>query len=117
MFSYFFRHGLYCQGANGTDAQGIAAGHKGTEVVHMKIGFIGAGKVGTSLGKLFVRHGVTVTGYYSRTREHAEEAAAFTRTLCFTSLEDAVDASDTLFITTPDGVIARMWNDIQNFYL
>lgn len=79
----------------------------------MKIGFIGAGKVGTSLGKLLTQHDVTVTGYYSRTREHAEEAAAFTRTLCFTSLQDVVDASDTLFITTPDGVIDRMWHDIQ----
>lgn len=78
----------------------------------MKIGFIGAGKVGTSLGKWFVQHGVTVTGYYSRTREHAEEAAAFTTTVCFVSLKDIVEASDTLFITTPDGVIARMWNDI-----
>lgn len=78
----------------------------------MKIGFIGAGKVGTSLGKLFRQHDVTVTGYYSRTREHAEEAAAFTRTQCFDSLKNAVDASDTLFVTTPDGVIARVWNDI-----
>lgn len=79
----------------------------------MKIGFIGAGKVGTSLGKLLTQHDVTVTGYYSQTRKHAEEAAAFTRALCFTSLQDVVDASDTLFITTPDGVIDRMWNDIK----
>lgn len=78
----------------------------------MKIGFIGAGKVGTSMGKLFRQHDVIVTGYYSRTRKHAEEAAAFTRTQCFDSLKDVVDASDTLFVTTPDGVIARMWNDI-----
>lgn len=78
----------------------------------MKIGFIGAGKVGTSLGKLFVQHGVTVTGYYSRSPQHAEQAAAFTQTQCFHSLEDINTASDTLFLTTPDGVIGRIWKDI-----
>ncbi|HBI63761.1 MAG TPA: DUF2520 domain-containing protein [Clostridiales bacterium] len=83
-----------------------------TEVVHMKIGFIGAGKVGTSLGKLFAHHGVSVTGYYSRTPQHAEQAAAFTQSNCYSSLADILDASDTLFVTTPDGVIGRIWDDL-----
>ncbi len=83
-----------------------------TEVVYMKIGFIGAGKVGTSLGKLFAQHGIDVTGYYSRTPQHAEQAAEFTRSQCFASLEDVCTASDTLFLTTPDGAVGRMWNDI-----
>lgn len=83
-----------------------------TEVVRMKIGFIGAGKVGTSLGKLFVQHGMTVTGYFSKTPQHAEQAAAFTQSQCFSSLDDVMNASDTLFVTTPDGVIGRMWNDM-----
>lgn len=78
----------------------------------MKIGFIGAGKVGTSLGKLFAQHGVAVAGYYSRSPQHAEQAAAFTQTQSFDSLEAVCKASDTLFLTTPDGVIERMWNDI-----
>lgn len=78
----------------------------------MKIGFIGAGKVGTSLGKLFAQHDVTVTGYYSRTLQHAEQAAAYTQSRCFLSLEDVCNASDTLFVTTPDGVIEHMWNDM-----
>ncbi len=78
----------------------------------MKIGFIGAGKVGTSLGKLFVQHGVTVTGYFSKTPAHAEQAAEFTQTRRFDTLRDICQASDTLFVTTPDGVIARMWNDM-----
>ena len=46
----------------------------------MKIGFIGAGKVGFSLGRFFVQGGIPVTGYYSRHRESAVEAAAFTGT-------------------------------------
>ena len=43
----------------------------------MKIGFIGAGKVGFSLGQFFVQGGLPVTGYYSRHRGSAQEAAAF----------------------------------------
>lgn len=78
----------------------------------MKIGFIGAGKVGTSLGKLFVQHGMTVTGYFSKTPHHAEQAAAFTQSQSFGSLAEILDASDTLFVTTPDGVIQHMWNDM-----
>ena len=46
----------------------------------MKIGFIGAGKVGFSLGKFFVQGNLPVTGYYSRQRESAQEAALFTNT-------------------------------------
>ena len=32
----------------------------------MQIGFIGAGKVGFSLGRYFAENGLTVSGYYSR---------------------------------------------------
>lgn len=80
----------------------------------MKIGFIGAGKVGTSLGKLFVQHGFSVTGYYSRSSQHAEQAAEFTQSKCFDSLEQICQSSDTLFLTTPDGVIAQMWHEIAS---
>ena len=45
----------------------------------MKTGFIGAGKVGFSLGKMFAESGLPLTGYYSRQREAAQEAAAFYR--------------------------------------
>ena len=41
----------------------------------MKTGFIGAGKVGFSLGKMFAESGLPLTGYYSRQREAAQEAA------------------------------------------
>ena len=39
----------------------------------MKVGFIGAGKVGFSLGKYFKTHGVSVVGYYSKTPESANQ--------------------------------------------
>ena len=44
----------------------------------MRIGFIGAGKVGFTLGKYFAVNGLDVAGYYSRNYKSAEEAAAFT---------------------------------------
>ena len=44
----------------------------------MRIGFIGAGKVGFSLGRYLAEGGVTVTGYYSRNSRSAREAAEFT---------------------------------------
>lgn len=78
----------------------------------MKIGFIGAGKVGMSLGRLFLQNDLTVTGYYSRTPEHAEQAADFTQSQCFDTLEQLCQSSDTLFVTTPDGVIEQVWNTL-----
>ena len=65
----------------------------------MEIGFIGAGKVGFSLGKYFTEHGVTVKGYYSRDPESARAAAEFTGTSLFTSTEELLAACDTIFIT------------------
>ena len=43
----------------------------------MRIGFIGAGKVGVSLGKFFREGGLPVSGYYNRHREAAQAAADF----------------------------------------
>ena len=78
----------------------------------MQIGIIGAGKVGCSLGKYLKDAGVTVTGYFSRTVESAQEAADFTQTKVFANVQDLVKASDTLFITTPDGSIGDVWDCI-----
>ena len=46
----------------------------------MKIGIIGAGKVGFSVGKYLVERGIPVTGYYSRNPVSAKEAPEFTAT-------------------------------------
>ena len=81
----------------------------------MKAGFIGAGKVGCSLGKFLSTHGVEVAGYYDRDTEYAEEAARFTGSVRFFSVEDAVRESDMLFITVPDGVISSVFDEIKVF--
>ncbi len=79
----------------------------------MKIGLIGAGKVGFSLGRYFCEKGVSVVGYYSRSFDSAKQAADFTQTKGFENLIELVKASDTLFITTPDGEIENVWDDIS----
>lgn len=83
----------------------------------MKIGIIGAGKVGFSLGKLFENGGVSLSGYYSRSRESADEAAAFTGSRHYGSLEDIVHDSGALFLTVPDGAIGGVWRSLCGFDL
>ena len=74
----------------------------------MKVGFIGAGKMGFTLGKHMTDHGITVGGYYSKTLKSAMEAAEFTNSHCYQSLTELVNGNDIIFITVPDGQIAVM---------
>ncbi|MGN0465634.1 MAG: Rossmann-like and DUF2520 domain-containing protein [Lachnospiraceae bacterium] len=81
----------------------------------MKIGFIGAGKVGFSLGKYFQIHGQLMSGYYDKDMSAAREAALFTKTKAYEQLEDIVRESDALFLTVPDGVIKKTWEYITQY--
>lgn len=78
----------------------------------MNIGFIGAGKTGTALGRYLVDHNHTVVGYASATYTSAQSAASFTQSFAFASNVDLVQASDLIFITAPDGVISLVWHDL-----
>ena len=80
----------------------------------IKIGFIGAGKVGFSLGRFLVEHGTHVTGYYSRHGESACEAARFTSSESYDNLEELVNDSDALFLTVPDGEIQKVYDKIKD---
>lgn len=79
----------------------------------MKIGFIGAGKVGFSLGRYFTERGVCVSGYYSRDLNSSKEAAAFTKTKYYEQLEEIIEESDTLFLTVPDGSIREVYSEMS----
>lgn len=81
----------------------------------MKIGMIGAGKVGFSLGKFFAQGGVPVTGYYSRTPESAKEAAAFTDSQYYSDLKKLIEDSDAIFITVPDQAIQTVYQQVRQF--
>ena len=83
------------------------------EAMMMKrIGFIGAGKVGSSLGKYFSDSG-TVKGYNSRSVQSAHFAAEFTSSKCYGSTQELVCDCDVIFITTPDDVISIVWEDLK----
>ncbi|MFY9275518.1 MAG: Rossmann-like and DUF2520 domain-containing protein [Clostridium sp.] len=77
------------------------------------MGFIGAGKVGVSLGKYLVEHNIKVIGYYSRNFNSAQEGANFTNTIAFKTIEEIVKNSDAIFITTEDSQIKNVWNIIR----
>ena len=83
----------------------------------MKIGFVGAGRAGCSLGKYFVRKAaqadVTVTGYNSIVEEEARWAAEFTGSSVFERSEDVIAASDAIILSTPDGAIKKVWDTID----
>jgi Uncharacterized conserved protein len=79
----------------------------------MNIGFIGAGKVGFSMGKYMTGRGIEVTGYYSRNPESSLEAANFTDTKQFLDLEQLVGDSDAIFLTVPDGEISSVWEQLK----
>lgn len=79
----------------------------------MRIGFIGAGRVGCSLGKYFLIHGLKVSGYYSRTFESAHFAAEFTETIGYETLEELADSSDILFLTVSDSAVEQVWQTLK----
>ena len=80
----------------------------------MKIGFIGAGKVGFTLGKYFCEHGIEVTGYHSRSIQSAKKAAAFTATAAYEDRSQLVADSDVLFFTVPDACIASTFEAVRH---
>lgn len=83
----------------------------------MNIGFIGAGRVGCSLGKYLIMRGFLVSGYYSRSEESACIAAELTETVVFGSEEELIKNSDVIFLTVPDGMISTVWEKISKLDL
>lgn len=81
----------------------------------MTIGFIGAGKVGTTLGKYFKEKGQTLSGFYSLTEESAKWAASFTDSKAYESMQDIIQESDMLMFTVPDGRIGQVWEEAKPY--
>ncbi len=77
----------------------------------MRIGFIGAGRVGCMLGKYLKEHGegFTLAGYYSESSESASDAARFTGSEVYGTPEALFADCDAVFVTTPDDAIAAVW--------
>ena len=82
-------------------------------MIVIRIGFIGAGKVGFSFGRYLKDKGIQVSGYYSKNPNSAMEAAAFTNTKFYLSSKELVENSDVIFVTTPDSEILRVWETLK----
>lgn len=83
----------------------------------MKIGIIGAGKVGFTLGKFFSQGGIRITGYYSRNPESARQAAALTHSSFYDTLQPLIKESDAIFITVPDGAITAVYQQVRQYQI
>lgn len=78
----------------------------------MKIGFIGAGKVGTSLGIFFKNNGLSLSGYFSRSEASSQNAADLTESCLFSDISALIKASNLVLITTGDDQISSVVNQI-----
>ena len=86
----------------------------------LKIGFIGAGIVGTSLAVRLSRRGYNIAAVYSRSASSAQRLADMAgNTSIFTSPQDVADHAGLVFVTTPDDTIPVIvdlvrWHEGQN---
>ncbi len=79
----------------------------------VRIAFIGAGKVGCSLARYLGENGAAeLAGFFSRDAASAADAAAFAGGVAFGSAVEAAQAADLVFITTPDGAIATVADEL-----
>ena len=81
------------------------------------VGFIGAGKVGISLGKYFSNKGIKVSGYYSKSSDSSLEAAEFTGTTSYSEISKFISNCNLIIITTPDDVVIEIWNVLKKHNL
>jgi len=80
----------------------------------LKLGFIGAGTVGTALAVLLSSKGYPVTGVSSRSQASAENLAkAVDGCHVLKNNQDVADTAELVFITTPDDTIARVASQVK----
>ena len=83
----------------------------------IKIGFIGPGKVGVSLGRYFTHKGLILSGFYGTNTETTTDAAEITKSKFYDNIQDIIKDSDILFITTPDDIISIIDKELSKFDL
>lgn len=78
----------------------------------MKIGFIGAGRVGYSLAKYLNDNFICVKGFYSKNIQDSIDAATFCGCKYYDKLSDLALNCDTLFLTVNDDSIKEVVEDL-----
>lgn len=86
-------------------------------IENMSIGFIGAGRVGYTLGRYFFEKKLLLSGYYSSNYSSACDASEFTQSRAFNTIETLVSCSDIIFITTPDESIYNIYCTLKQYDL
>ena len=80
----------------------------------LKLGFIGAGTVGTALSVRLSSKGYQVIAVCSRSQTSARKLArAVSGCHAFNNNQDVADTAELIFITTPDDAIASVASEIQ----
>jgi len=80
----------------------------------LKLGFIGAGTVGTALSVRLSSKGYQVIAVSSRSQTSAKKLAqAVSGCHAFNNNQDVADTAELIFITTPDDIIASVASEIQ----
>ena len=59
----------------------------------LRVGFVGAGKIGFALGLHLFRSGANISGYVSRSSAGAQWAAQCTNSVSFSSLQALLDST------------------------
>jgi predicted short-subunit dehydrogenase-like oxidoreductase (DUF2520 family) len=72
------------------------------------IGFIGAGKAGTALARLWSTSGYSITAVFSRTPEHASRLAQLTGADRVNTPDEVVLKSDLIFLTVHDDALGEV---------
>lgn len=65
------------------------------------------------IGKYLKENKINVVGYYSKNPHSSKEAAFFTNTKQFQNLNELVNNSDVIFITTPDSQIQQVYDELK----
>ncbi len=80
----------------------------------LRLGFIGAGTVGTALSIRLSERGYKVVAVSSRSRTSADKLAyEISGCHAFDNNQGVADAAELIFITTPDGTIAPVASEVQ----
>ncbi|MCM1284867.1 MAG: DUF2520 domain-containing protein [Acetobacter sp.] len=86
-------------------------------IKNLSIGFIGAGRVGFTLGRYFYEKNLHLSGYFSNSFKHACEAAEFTHSNSYKTIKELAENSQVIFITAPDSCIYDIYLQLRKFDL
>jgi len=79
---------------------------RSSDIDALRVGFIGAGRLGTALAWSLARRGCAVVAVASRSGPAAEQLAAPISSCSVVTVQQVADACDLVFVTTPDDAIA-----------